>query len=55
MELLQRRTKYWLGSDNSNINYSIEDSKSFDYNTSSTGKLEGNSVEKDDVKVVVLF
>ena len=36
-----------------NINYSIKDSKSFDYKTSITGKLEGNSVEKDDVEIVV--
>ena len=38
-----------------NINYSIKDSKSLDYNTSITGKLEGNNVEKDDVEVVVLL
>ena len=36
-----------------NINYSIKDSKSFDYKTSITGKLEGNNVEKDDVETVV--
>ena len=42
-----------LGGDNNNINYSIKDSKSFDYETSITGKLEGNIVEKDDVKTVV--
>ena len=30
-----------------NKNYSIKDSKSFDYETSITGKLEGNNVEKD--------
>ena len=30
-----------------NINYSIKDSKSFNYTTSITGKLEGNNVEKD--------
>ena len=35
------------------LNYSIKDSKSFDYKTSITGKLEGNNVEKDDVKIVV--
>ena len=35
------------------INYSIEDSKSFNYKTSVTGKLEGNNVEKDDVEIVV--
>ena len=27
-------------------NYSIKDSKSFDYKTSITGKLEGNNTEK---------
>ena len=32
-----------------NINYSIKDSKSFDYKTSITGKLEGNNVEKYDI------
>ena len=36
-----------------NINYSIKNSKSFDYKTSITGKLEGNNVEKDDVEFVV--
>ena len=36
-----------------NINYSIKDSKSFNYKTSITGKLEGNNVEKDDVETVV--
>ena len=29
-----------------NINYSIKDSKSFDYKTSITGKLEGHNTEK---------
>ena len=42
-----------LGGDNNNINYSIKDSKFFDYKTSITGKLEGNNVEKDDVKIFV--
>ena len=42
-----------MGGDNNNINYSIKDSKSFDYKTSITGKLEGNNVEKDDIKIVV--
>ena len=37
-----------------NINYSIRSSKSFDYKTSITGKLEGNNVEKDDVKLLCL-
>ena len=36
-----------------NINYSIKDSKSFDYKTSITGKLEGNNVEKDDTEIAV--
>ena len=35
------------------INYSIKDSKSFDYKTSIIGKLEGNNVEKEDIKIVV--
>ena len=36
-----------------NINYSIKHSESFDYKTSITGKLEGSSVEEDDVEIVV--
>ena len=36
-----------------NINYSIKGSKSFDYETSIIGKLEGNNVEKEKVKIVV--
>ena len=32
-----------------NINYSIKNSKSFDYKTSITEQLEGNNVEKDDI------
>ena len=36
-----------------NINYSIKDSKSFNYKTSITGKVEGNNVEKDHVETVV--
>ena len=36
-----------------NINYSIKNSKSFDYKTNVIGKLEGNNAEKDDVEVVV--
>ena len=35
-----------------NINYSIKDSKSFDYETSITGKLEGNNAEKE-VEIIV--
>ena len=36
-----------LGGDNNNVNYSIKDSKYFDYKTSITGKLEGNNTEKE--------
>ena len=36
-----------------NINYSIKDSKSFDYKTSTIGELENNDVEKDDITIVV--
>ena len=39
---------------NNNINYSIKDSKSFDYKTSITGKLEGNNTEKEAEIVVPL-
>ena len=39
---------------NNNINYSIKDSKSFDYKTNITGKLEGNNTEKE-VEIVVPF
>ena len=35
--------------------YSIKNSKSFDYKTSNTGKIEGSNIEKDDVKIVVLL
>ena len=41
-----------LGGADSNINYSIKDSKSFDYKASITEKLEGNNTEKE-VKIVV--
>ena len=34
-----------------NINYSIKDSKSFDYKTSIAGKLAGNNVKKDDIQI----
>ena len=44
-----------LGGYNNNINYSLKDSKSFDYKTSITGKLEGNNIEKVDVKIVVKY
>ena len=36
-----------------NINHSIKDSKSFNYKTSITGKLEGNNVEKENVQIFV--
>ena len=36
-----------------NISYSIKNSKSFDYQTIITGKLEGNNVEKDDTEIAV--
>ena len=36
-----------IGGENNNINYSAKDSKSFDYKTSITGKLEGNNTEID--------
>ena len=36
------------------INYSIKDSKSFDYKTSITGELEDNNVEKD-VEIAILL
>ena len=39
------------GADN-NINHPIKDSKSFDYKTSITGKLEGNNTKKE-AKIVV--
>ena len=32
---------------NNNINYSMKDSKSFDYKASTTGKLEGKNTEKE--------
>ena len=38
---------------NNRINYSINDSKSFDSKTSIKEKLEGNNVEKDDVTIAV--
>ena len=41
-----------VGDADNNINYSIKDSKSFDYKTSITGKLEGNNTEKE-VEIVV--
>ena len=41
-----------IGGENNSVNYSIKDSKSFDYKTSITGKLEGNNTEKE-VKILV--
>ena len=41
-----------LGGNNNNVNYSIKDSKSFDYKTSIAGKLEGKNTEKG-VEIVV--
>ena len=38
-----------------NINYSIKDSKSFNYKTSITPKLEGNNVAKDDLIVPLKY
>ena len=35
------------------INYSLEGSKSFDYKTSITERLEGNNLEKGDAEIVV--
>ena len=35
------------GEGNNSITYSIKDSKSFNYKTSITGKLEGKNVESD--------
>ena len=36
-----------------NINYSIKDSKSFNYKTSTAGKLEGRNEENDDLEIFV--
>ena len=41
-----------LGGAYNNINYSIKDSKYFDYKTSITGKIEGSNIRKE-VKIVV--
>ena len=38
-----------------NINYSIKNSKSFDYKTSIAEKLEGKNVEKGDIEIVALL
>ena len=36
---------------NNDVNYSIKDSEPFNYKTSIARKLEGNAVEKDDIKI----
>ena len=41
-----------LGGTDNNINYSVNDSKSFDCKANITGKLEGNNTEKE-VEIVV--
>ena len=41
-----------IGGENNSVNYSIKDSKSFDYKTSITGKLEGSNTEKE-VEIVM--
>ena len=41
-----------MGGNNHNVNYSIKDSKSFDYKTTITGKLEGDNTENE-VEIVV--
>ena len=42
------------GAGNNSITYSIKDSKSFNYKTSITGKLENNNIRKDTEIVVPL-
>ena len=39
---------------NNKINYSIKDSKSFDYKTNITEKLEGNKIKKE-VDIIPLY
>ena len=43
-----------LGNDDNEINYSIKNSKSFEYKTKITGELEGNDVEKN-VEIAILL
>ena len=43
-----------LGVADSNIKYLIKDSKSFNYKTSITGKLEGNNTEREAEIIVPL-
>ena len=42
-----------MGSGDNNINYFIKNSKSFDYKTSITGKLEDNSRKKENAGIIV--
>ena len=44
-----------IGGENNNVNYSVKDSKVFDYKTSITGKLKGIINRTKDVKIVVLL
>ena len=46
-------TNSGLGGDDNNINYSIKNSKFFDYERSITGNLGDNNRTKDDVKILV--
>ena len=41
-----------IGGENNNINYSIKDSKSFDYKTSIAGKLEGINTKKKKLELL---
>ena len=43
-----------IGDENNNVNFSVKDSKSFDYKRSIAGKLEGISITKDAEIVVTL-
>ena len=47
-----RKANSGIGSEGNNVDYSVKDSKSFDYKTSITGKLEGINATKD-AKIVV--
>ena len=53
LELLQRQKNSGVGGENHNINYSIKNSKYFDYKRSITGKLEGINTKKEKVKIAV--
>ena len=53
-EILWNYYRYETNSDAvRDVNYSIKDSKSFDYKTGTTGRLEGNNAEKENVKIAV--